>query len=143
VRGTRWVAVTAGLMLAATACGGGANREPDVEVGMAEMAIWTDGDVPTGTSVWKVHNSGDAHHNLTICEGAVGGCEGPNIEQTVLEHEPTARDEDALPDVTDALVLGSGWTNLIEVELAPGTYRLWCAVPNHAVKGMDTEVTVG
>jgi uncharacterized cupredoxin-like copper-binding protein len=124
------------------ACGGAA-PEADVEVGLTEMAIWADGDVPAGTSVWQVTNSGEAHHNLTICEGDVGACEGPNVDQRVLEHEPTARDQDALPDVTDALVLGAGWTNLIEVELAPGTYRLWCAVPNHAVKGMDTTVEVG
>jgi uncharacterized cupredoxin-like copper-binding protein len=42
----------------------------------------------------------------------------------------------------EVLVLGVGWSSLVELDLEPGRYRLWCGVPNHASKGMGFVVDV-
>ena len=115
---------------------------PDTEVTLSEMVIAADEDMEMGPSVWRVRNTGEAHHNLTICPGTKGECVDDAIVQKVLVKPEGARDPDALPDETDALVLGNGWDTLVEVDLEPGRYRLYCAVPNHAVKGMETIVMV-
>ena len=33
-------------------------------------------------------------------------------------------------------------TSRIRLVTSPGTYRLWCSLPTHAEKGMDTEIAV-
>jgi hypothetical protein len=129
-------------LLAAVLAGCASLPEPDVEVTLAEMAIGAPPVLAAGTNVWEITNHGEAHHNLSVCRGEAGACDGDNLEQRVLRHEETARDPDSLPDVTDALVLGSGWTNLVEIDLEPGRYRLWCGVPNHVAKGMELVVDV-
>jgi uncharacterized cupredoxin-like copper-binding protein len=142
-RAVRVGAAIGAIALVVVGCGGApAPPEPDLEVGLTEMAVFAAAEVPAGRSVWRVANDGDAHHNLTVCAGGIDTCDGPNLVQDVLVKEPTARDPDALPDETDALVLGSGWTSTVAVDLAPGTYRLWCAVPNHAARGMQTLLEV-
>ena len=109
---------------------------------MSEFAIDIAKDQPLGRSVWAVTNAGKAHHNLTICPGDPGECAGEPVLQKVLRKPEGARDPDALPDETTALVLGDGWETTVEVELDPGRYRLYCAVPNHAAKGMETIIRV-
>jgi uncharacterized cupredoxin-like copper-binding protein len=136
----RIAVATALVSLLAAGCAGA--PEPDLEVGMTEMAIFTETTIPAGTTVWEVTNVGETHHNLTICPGTADACEGENVEQQVIRKPEEARDPDDLPDVTDALVLGAGWTALVEVDLEPGSYRLWCAVPNHAANGMQLGVDV-
>jgi hypothetical protein len=116
--------------------------EPDAQITLAEMAIGAPADLSAGTNVWEVTNFGDTHHNLSVCRGEAGACDGENLEQRVLRKDDSARDPDSLPDETDALVLGSGWTNLVEIDLEPGRYRLWCGVPNHVPKGMELVVDV-
>ena len=116
--------------------------EPDAEVTLDEMAIAIAEDQPMGTSVWRVRNTGEAHHNLTICPGTKGECVDEAVVQRVLVKPEGARDPDALPDETGALVLGNGWETLVEVNLEPGRYRLYCAVPNHVAKGMESIIMV-
>lgn len=135
----RIVAAVAAVLLL-SACSGA--PEPDGEIVLTEMAIAAPAAVAPGTHVWEVRNTGQTHHSLTVCRGEPGRCDGEHLEQQVLVKDPTARDPDSLPDATDALVLGSGWTNVVQLDLAPGTYRLWCGVPNHAARGMETMLTV-
>jgi uncharacterized cupredoxin-like copper-binding protein len=135
---------TAALVLAValTACGGAAAPEPTAEVILTEMAIAAPLQMEAGTAVWEVSNTGQTHHNLTVCEGEAGRCSEEPVLQRVLVKDETARDPEDLPDETDALVLGAGWTNIVELDLTPGTWRLWCAVPNHVPNGMELVVDV-
>lgn len=137
---SRITAAVAALMALTTACGG--LPEPSAEVVLTEMAIALPRDHAFGTLVWDVVNQGDAHHNLTICAGDRGKCVLPPETQRVLRKPEQARDPASLPDQTTALVLGSGWQTRIEVDLEPGRYRLYCGVPNHAAKGMESVIRV-
>lgn len=130
------------LMLGAFATGCSSPPEIDTKVVLSEMAIDVDKWQPMGRQVWEVSNVGAAHHNLTICPGDPGQCVGDAVTQEVLVKPEGARDPEALPDETDALVLGDGWTSTVEVNLEPGRYRLYCGVPNHAAKGMETIIKV-
>jgi uncharacterized cupredoxin-like copper-binding protein len=129
-------------LLAVLAGGCSSTPEADAEVVMSEFAIDIGEDQPLGRSVWDVTNAGQAHHNLTICPGDPGECAGDPVLQKVLVKPEGARDPDSLPDETAALVLGDGWETTVEVDLDPGRYRLYCAVPNHAAKGMETIIRV-
>ena len=60
----------------------------------------------------------------------------------VLEKPELARDPDALPHRTEHLVLGGGYRSVVAVDLDPGRYRFYCAVVNHAPRGMTTVVDV-
>jgi plastocyanin len=128
------------LGLLAGGCGG--VPEADTTVVLSEMAIDVELWQSMGRSVWEVRNVGQAHHNLTICPGDPGTCVGEAVTQDVLAKPADARDPDALPDSTDALVLGSGSVTTVAVDLEPGRYRLYCAVPNHAAKGMEAIIKV-
>lgn len=116
--------------------------QADTTVVLSEMAIAVEQWQPMGRSVWEVRNVGQAHHNLTICPGDPGECVGEAVTQEVLVKPADARDPDALPDSTDALVLGNGSTTTVAVDLEPGRYRLYCAVPNHVAKGMEAIIKV-
>lgn len=136
----RWfavLAVAAGLL---SGCSG--VPEADARVVLSEMAIDMEKWQSMGPQVWEVTNVGAAHHNLTICPGDPGACVDDPVVQKVLAKPEGARDPEALPDETDALVLGDGWTTTVEVDLEPGRYRLYCGVPNHAAKGMETIIKV-
>ena len=106
------------------------------------MAIAVPRDHAIGTAVWEVANTGAAHHSLTVCPGDLGRCVAEPVPLRVLRKPEDVRDPDALPDETAALVLGNGWESLIELDLQPGRYRLYCGVPNHAAKGMDAVIRV-
>lgn len=116
--------------------------EADTAVVLSEMAIDVELWQPMGRSVWEVTNVGQAHHNLTVCPGDPGQCVGDAVTQDVLVKPADARDPDALPDATDALVVGSGSTTTVAVDLEPGRYRLYCAVPNHVSRGMEAIIKV-
>lgn len=116
--------------------------DADTTVVLTEMAIDIEPDQPMGRSVWEVVNAGAAHHNLTVCPGDPGECVGDPVTQRVLRKPEGARDPDSLPDETGALVLGDGWSSIVEIDLDPGRYRLYCAVPNHAARGMETMIRV-
>lgn len=130
------------IVVAAFATGCRATPEPDLEVTLAEMTIAAPTFGEMGQSVWRVRNVGQAHHNLTVCPGTMGECVGEAVLQKVLRKPDDARDPDALPDETGALVLGNGWETVVSLDLEPGRYRLYCAVPNHVAKGMETVVMV-
>ncbi len=68
-----------------------------------------------GTYVFRAVNSGNAVHALEI--------EGEGIEEETEEIEP-------------------GESTELEVNLDPGTYKLYCPVGNHEERGMTGTVTV-
>ena len=130
------------LVLGALATGCSSPPEADTKVVLTEMAIDVEQWQSMGRNVWEVANAGQAHHNLTICPGDPGQCVGDAVTQEVLVKPADARDPDALPDSTDALVLGAGSTTTVAFDLDPGRYRLYCAVPNHVAKGMEAIIKV-
>lgn len=72
-------------------------------------------ELAPGATVFELKNDGKIEHDLAV--------EGQGVE----EKTP---------------VIGAGETARLEVDLKPGTYVLYCAVPGHREAGMETEVTV-
>lgn len=56
-------------------------------------------------------------------------------------HDLHVQRSDGGPDLATPETV-PGQVNRIRFVSAPGTYRLWCSLPNHATWGMDTTVTV-
>jgi hypothetical protein len=131
-------------LFAALTLAGGCTRLPEASarVVLTEMAIAVPRDHALGTTAWEVANTGAAHHSLSVCVGDRGRCAVEPVTLQVLRKPADARDPGSLPDQTTALVLGSGWDALVEVDLHPGRYRLFCGVPNHAAKGMEAVIRV-
>jgi uncharacterized cupredoxin-like copper-binding protein len=119
----------------------------DVPVTLSDWSIAMPTNVSVGADgrlTMEVTVDGRAHHNLTICPAAPdGGCAGPPVRQTFLRKPSQARDPNAVPDATTAVVLGNGWDAALATTLQPGaTYRFYCSIVGHAQKGMQTYVTV-
>lgn len=73
--------------------------------------------VPAGDTIIELNNQGEDAHNLHVQRSGDG-------------------DDLFTPD-TDP-----GQVNRIRFTTTPGTYRLWCSLPSHAVWGMDTTIVV-
>jgi uncharacterized cupredoxin-like copper-binding protein len=122
------LAVLSGLLLALAACttegdeqategtpaatAGGAN----IEVSLSEFAIEMPESVPAGVIAFDVGNVGSMPHNFEI--------EGESVEEVLPE--------DVQP----------GDSATLEVELAPGTYTVYCPIGNHREQGMERQLEV-
>jgi uncharacterized cupredoxin-like copper-binding protein len=69
-----------------------------------------------GTYTFHVKNNGKLSHNLVI--------KGPGVGSVASPTEP------------------GGGSATVTATLTAGTYELWCGVPGHKDKGMDTHITV-
>ena len=69
--------------------------------------------VEAGDTIIELNNQGEDDHNLHV-QPVDGG------------------EELATPDANP------GATDRIRLTTTPGVYRLWCSLPNHAARGMDT-----
>ncbi len=133
----------AALVVTLLLAGCSSDPEPDVEVTLAEYAIGVPDELPTGPTVLRVFNGGDAHHNLSICPSETGtSCSGPPVEHEMLRRPEQARDPTFFDDTSDSLTIGKRWEALIEIDLEPGTYRFFCGIVGHAARGMQHTVTV-
>ena len=126
----RWraAAVVASLTLALAACApteedeGASEGTPvpgaaaDVEVLLSEFTIEMPDSVPAGRVAFEVSNSGSMAHNFEV--------EGEGIEEVL--------DDDLQPGDTETLT----------VELAPGTYTVYCPIGNHRDQGMEVQLVV-
>ena len=114
----------------------------DHEVVLTEKAVGTATPWQSGEQILEVVNDGQAHHNLIICPGGEDGCTDGGVRMELLE-KPDVRDPSLVPDETSSLVLGAGASAVVRTdELEPGPHRLWCAIPNHAARGMELIVEV-
>jgi uncharacterized cupredoxin-like copper-binding protein len=87
-----------------------------VAVTLMEFAIDMPSTLPAGPVTFAVTNGGTITHSF-------------EIENADLEEELEAE-------------LAPGETGMLTVDLAPGTYEVYCPVGNHAGQGMQLEVTV-
>lgn len=87
-----------------------------VNVTLADFRIEMPESLPAGPTTFNITNSGSAEHNFEI--------EGEGIERELPQN------------------LGAGQSGTLEVDLQPGTYRVYCPVGNHAGRGMEMQVTV-
>lgn len=87
-----------------------------VPVSLTEFAIEMPDTLSAGPVTFAVTNDGTVTHSF-------------EIENAELEEELAA-------------TLEPGETGMLSVDLAAGTYEVYCPVGNHAAQGMETEVTV-
>jgi uncharacterized cupredoxin-like copper-binding protein len=89
--------------------------DEEVTVHLVDHEIHMPSTVPAGLVVFAIENAGESEHAFEV--------EGQGIEEEVGPLAP-------------------GDTGRLEVELAPGTYEVYCPIEDHAEKGMRLELTV-
>jgi plastocyanin len=128
-------ALILGLMLSLTSCSepggglGGGEQEPreeaaspvpedapTAEVGLTEYQIEMPTSLSAGAQVFRVTNNGASEHNFEV--------EGQGIEEQFESN------------------LSPGETRTLQLDLAPGTYEVYCPVGNHREQGMEMQLTV-
>jgi uncharacterized cupredoxin-like copper-binding protein len=87
-----------------------------VEVKLTEYKIEMPASVSAGATTFKVTNMGKETHGFEI--------EGNGIEKAL---EPT---------------LKKGGSGSLQVDLKPGTYKVYCPVDGHKMRGMSLDLTV-
>ena len=88
-----------------------------IQVTLSEYSIEMPATLPAGLTRFEIRNAGQLPHNFEI--------EGQGIEK-MLEED-----------------LAAGASGLLEVDLQPGTYRVYCPVGTHDVEhGMTTQLDV-
>jgi uncharacterized cupredoxin-like copper-binding protein len=87
-----------------------------VAVSLMEFAIDMPSELPAGPTTFEITNDGTIEHNFEV--------EGQGIEEELPEN------------------LAPGATGTLTVDLAPGTYEVYCPVGNHEDEGMRLELTV-
>jgi len=87
-----------------------------VDVTLTEFQIEMPSTLQAGPVSFVVTNEGSGTHNFEI--------EGEGVEAVLTAN------------------LAGGESQTLEVDLQPGTYKVYCPVGNHEGQGMTTEVTV-
>ncbi|HYO13079.1 MAG TPA: cupredoxin domain-containing protein [Thermoanaerobaculia bacterium] len=100
-------------------CGGGQEQAEvpaeTVEVKLAGHDIDMPASVHAGPTTFEVTNGGDSIHGFEV--------EGLGLEEEIEQIPP-------------------GETRTLEVNLEPGTYRVYCPVSDHGRKGMELPLKV-
>jgi len=129
----------------------------DVDATMVDLAFEMPDTVPSGPTIWKVTNTGAIPHFMVI-ERYPEPITAEQVQVTLdmafgMPSTPAATPVAALnPDLLEAvggtLVLSTGMTNWVELDLDPGQYVVFCFIsgpgelPPHAVAGMYKVITV-
>jgi plastocyanin len=98
--------------------GATAGATTEVQGTLREWAIdLSQQEVPAGKVIFTVTNQGGSAHNFTVQDstGVIGRT--PNFSR-------------------------SDGPQMLEVELAPGTYTIICSLPGHAARGQQTTLVV-
>jgi hypothetical protein len=96
-----------------------ATAEPQVvDVGLTEFAIDMPNSLPAGPTRFSIHNNGAVTHSFVI--------EGQGTEKTLANS------------------LQPGQSAFLNVDLAPGSYTIYCPIGEgaHRAKGMEVQLTV-
>jgi uncharacterized cupredoxin-like copper-binding protein len=109
---------TTGAQGTPVAAGGGNTlvAGAQVPVSLSEFMIEIPKDVAAGSVTFAVTNDGTIQHSFEI--------EGGDVEQQLKAP------------------LDPGQTGMLTVDLAPGSYEVYCPIDGHADQGMRTEITV-
>lgn len=91
-------------------------RGDTVEVGLDEYSIRMPTTLPAGPTVFAITNEGTEEHNFEI--------EGQGIEESLESNLPPHE------------------TEILSLELEPGTYEVYCPVANHRERGMSVTLEV-
>ena len=92
--------------------------EETVEVSLLDYGIVMPDTLPAGVKDFKMTNRGDEEHALVI--------EGEGLRaQTEAQ-----------------MAMGPGDMMTLRVDLAPGTYQVWCPEEDHAARGMTRPLVV-
>jgi uncharacterized cupredoxin-like copper-binding protein len=89
---------------------------PTTEVGLTEYQIEMPTSLSAGSQTFRVTNNGTTEHNFEV--------EGQGIEEAFETN------------------LSPGETQTMQLDLAPGTYEVYCPVGNHRDQGMEIQLTV-
>ncbi|MCA9858404.1 MAG: hypothetical protein KC438_01710 [Thermomicrobiales bacterium] len=130
----------------------------DLSVEMSEMVFTgISAELPSGPQIWEVTNTGEQLHELALVRLADGmtidqGFEifGIGAEAATPDDSMASMEMEGPPftGVGGIAPLGPGQTNLLELDLAPGTYIAICFVPDtasgapHFMLGMISGFTV-
>jgi glucose/arabinose dehydrogenase/uncharacterized cupredoxin-like copper-binding protein len=95
---------------------GAAGGGEAIAVSLVDGSIDMPDSIPAGTVTFEVSNDGTMEHSFEI--------EGQGIEEELEEN------------------LEPGAAGSLTVELAPGEYRVYCPVADHAAQGMELTLTV-
>ena len=87
-----------------------------VEVKLTEYKIEMPASVGAGVTTFKVTNAGEETHGFEI--------EGNGIEKALKPR------------------LKKGGSSSLQVDLKPGTYKVYCPVHGHKMRGMSVDLTV-
>lgn len=99
-----------------TAGGTPAPGDHFVEVVLTEHEIEMPDSAPAGEVSFRLNNQGEQTHSFQV--------EGDGVdEQLRLEVMP-------------------GATEVLNVELEPGTYTVWCPIADHRDRGMEAEIEI-
>lgn len=109
-------ALEGGTPAASPAAAGDTAEANAVSVLLTEFTIDMPAEIPAGPTTFEISNAGTIEHSFEI--------EGQGIEEELEQN------------------LQPGETQTLELDLAPGTYEIYCPVDEHADKGMEMELTV-
>ena len=105
-----------GMMGEATPAAAAAGTGDAVAVSLTEFAIDMPTELPAGPTTFAITNDGTIEHNFEV--------EGQGIEEELPQN------------------LAPGQSGTLSLDLAPGTYEVYCPVGNHENQGMRLELTV-
>lgn len=111
----------AGILVAACVPGSESEGTPPpgdflVRVTLTEHEIEVPAEVPAGELTFELSNEGDQVHGFAV--------EGEGIDETLTT--------DVQPGATEA----------VTIELAPGTYTVWCPIGDHRQRGMEAQIEI-
>jgi hypothetical protein len=87
-----------------------------VQVSLTEFEIDMPDSIPAGPTTFEITNNGTVEHNFEV--------EGQDVEEELETN------------------LQPGETGTLELDLAPGTYEIYCPVADHEGQGMSLSLTV-
>jgi len=128
------------LVLAASACGGGATatdsgETPNLTVGLADFKVTVDhASIPAGHVVIGVRNAGSMPHELKVIKTD----QAP--DKLPVDGATAKASEDG--KVGELLNIPAGASRKLVLELAAGKYVLICNVAGHYQLGMRTGLEV-
>jgi hypothetical protein len=124
-----------------------------VAVEMRDVTFVLPDELPAGSQVWNVANTGDQPHvlQLTRAPGPIGLDDVMTLVSLAEDATPPPGlpSPEAFEEVAEITALSAGRSVAVEFDLEPGTYVALCFIPDretgvpHAAMGMIKIISVG